>query len=66
MFCPPDSPECKPQPEPPPGEGCGHDLDFWFSPGVLHPAPPTEPPKPRPALTMANLPAACRQVLIAP
>ena len=66
MFCPPDSPQCKPQPEPPPGEGCGHDLDFWFSPGVLHPAPPTEPPKPRPALTMANLPAACRQVLMAP
>lgn len=66
MFCPPDSPECKPQPEPPPGEGCGHDLDFWFSPGVLHPAPPTEPPKPKPGLTMANLPAACRQVLMAP
>jgi penicillin-insensitive murein endopeptidase len=66
MFCPPDSPQCKPQPEPPPGEGCGHDLDFWFSPGVLHPAPPTEPPKPKPGLTMANLPAACRQVLMAP
>jgi len=66
IFCPPDSPQCKPQPEPPSGDGCGHDLDFWFSPGVLHPPPPAQPAKPRPALTMANLPAACRQVLMAP
>jgi penicillin-insensitive murein endopeptidase len=66
IFCPPDSPQCKPQPEPPPGDGCGHDLDYWFSEGVLHPAPPVEPAKPKPSLTLANLPAACRQVLMAP
>jgi len=65
IYCPPDSPQCEPQP-PPEGEGCGHELDYWFTEGVLHPAPPTEPPKPRPGPTMASLPAACRQVLKAP
>ncbi|HML09169.1 MAG TPA: penicillin-insensitive murein endopeptidase [Xanthobacteraceae bacterium] len=66
IYCPVDSPQCKPQPPPEPGDGCGHELDYWFSDAVLHPAPPTEPAKPKPSLTMANLPAACRQVLIAP
>jgi len=66
IYCPPDSPQCEPQSPPESGEGCGHDLDYWFSDGVLHPQPPTEPPKPKPGLTMAALPAACRQVLMAP
>jgi len=66
IFCPPDSPQCEPQPMPESGEGCGHDLDYWFSPAVLHPPPPTEPEKPKPGITMAALPAACRQVLMAP
>jgi penicillin-insensitive murein DD-endopeptidase len=33
---------------------------------VLHPKPPTEPPKPNPGLTLAQLPADCRAVLAAP
>jgi len=33
---------------------------------VLHPRLPTTPPKPRPPITLADLPAACRQILIAP
>jgi penicillin-insensitive murein endopeptidase len=66
IYCPPDSPQCEPQPPPESGEGCGHDLDYWFTSGVLHPAPPTELSKPRPGMTMAALPAACRQVLMAP
>jgi len=65
IFCPADSPQCEPQPLPESGEGCGHDLDYWFSEAVLHPAP-SEPAKPKPGPTMANLPAACRQVLMAP
>jgi penicillin-insensitive murein DD-endopeptidase len=66
IYCPADSPECKPQPPAPSVDGCGKELNWWFSDAVLHPPPPKEPAKPRPALTMAELPAACRQVLLAP
>jgi penicillin-insensitive murein endopeptidase len=66
IYCPADSPECKPQPPPEAGDGCGHELDYWFSEAVLNPAPPTEPAKPKPGPTLAQLPAACRQVLMAP
>jgi penicillin-insensitive murein endopeptidase len=65
LYCPPDSPDCKPQPPPPPGDGCGKDLDWWFSDAVLHPKPPPARP-PKPPLTLANLPPACRAVLAAP
>ncbi len=44
-------------------EGCGKELDFWFTEGVLHPKPPSGPVR---QLTMANLPAECRKVLNAP
>jgi penicillin-insensitive murein DD-endopeptidase len=64
ILCPADSPQCKPQPPPEPGDGCGHELDYWFSDAVIHPAPPTEPPKP--PLTLADLPAACRALVTAP
>ena len=33
---------------------------------VLHPKPPKTPPKPKPPMTMASLPAACKAVLAAP
>jgi len=66
LACPADSPQCKPQPPVPPGDGCGHALDFWFRESVLHPKPPKVPPKPRPPLTLAGLPAACRAVVKAP
>ncbi len=66
IRCPAGSPECEAQPEPGVTEGCGHDLDYWFSNGILHPPPPKEPPKKKPPLTLANLPDACRQVVLAP
>jgi penicillin-insensitive murein endopeptidase len=66
IACPTDSPECKPQPPPEPGDGCGHELDFWFKESTLHPALPLIPPKPKPALTLAGLPAACKQIVRAP
>ena len=31
ISCPKDSPECKAQPVPPTDEGCGKDLDWWFT-----------------------------------
>jgi len=66
LRCPADSPECKPQPPPPPGDGCGKDLDWWFTDAVLHPKPSSIPRRPKPPLTMAKLPPACRGVLAAP
>jgi len=65
IHCPADSTECEKQPPVPAGDGCGKELEWWFQPSVLHPAPSPNPPKPRP-ITMGDLPAACRQVLVAP
>jgi penicillin-insensitive murein endopeptidase len=50
----------------PVGDGCGKELDWWFSDAVLHPKPPPEPEKPPPPTRMADLPPFCRQVLAAP
>ncbi len=66
LACPPDSPQCKPQPPAPQGDGCGHALDYWFKESVLHPKPPKVPPKPARPLTLSGLPAACRAVVKAP
>jgi penicillin-insensitive murein endopeptidase len=68
IKCPPGSgPECESQPDPAESEGCSTgDLEFWFKDSVLHPKPPKEPPKPKPPMTMAALPAACKAVLAAP
>jgi penicillin-insensitive murein DD-endopeptidase len=62
IACPPGSTECKPADPPRASDGCGHDLDFWFKESTLHP-PPT---KPKPPLTLAGLPPACRQIVKAP
>jgi penicillin-insensitive murein endopeptidase len=66
MKCPAGLPGCESQPEPVQSEGCGADLNYWFSDAVLHPKPPKEPPKPKKPLTMADLPTECRAVLQAP
>jgi penicillin-insensitive murein endopeptidase len=61
IRCPADSPNCKKQPAAPNDEGCGKDLDWWFSqqarsikPGVRKPVP------------ISALPAACRQIVMKP
>jgi penicillin-insensitive murein endopeptidase len=66
IKCPDGSPECKRQEPVPSGDGCGKELDWWFSDAVLHPKPPPEPEKPPPPIKMADLPPFCRQVLAAP
>src|ERR1700716_1574943 len=68
IKCPPGSGgECERQPAPSEGEGCSAgDLAYWFKDSVIHPKPPKQPPKPRPPMTLAQLPAACKQVLAAP
>lgn len=68
IKCPPGSGGgCESQPDPSDGEGCSAgDLAFWFKDSVIHPKPPKVPPKPRPPMTLAQLPAACKQILAAP
>lgn len=66
IRCPAGSTDCEKQPPAGSGDGCGHELDWWFTPGRLHPVPPLIPPKPKPPLLMKDLPAACKQVLLAP
>ena len=67
IKCPPGSTQCEPQEPPSDKEGCdAHDLAYWFSDAVLHPKPPKVPPKPKPPITLPQLPAECRQVLAAP
>src|ERR1700693_4624024 len=67
MRCPPGSSECKGQADQGGGEGCSKgELAYWFKDSIIHPEPPKEPPKPRTGPTLAQLPAACRQVLHAP
>ena len=64
MRCPSGSSECKGQSDQGDGEGCGKgELAYWFKDSILHPQPPKEPPKPRTGPTLAQLPAACKQVL---
>ena len=60
--CPADSAQCKPPAPTLPSDGCGRELDFWFKESTLHPPPS----KPRPVLTLAGLPPACRQIVKAP
>jgi penicillin-insensitive murein endopeptidase len=65
IKCPPGSGECESQPSPSEGEACSAgDLAYWFKDSIIHPKPSPTPPR-RP-MTMAQLPAACRQVLAAP
>jgi penicillin-insensitive murein DD-endopeptidase len=67
MACPPGSKDCKGQKPQEGGEGCAaSDFAYWFKDSVIHPPPPKEPPEPSHGITLAQLPAACKQVLAAP
>ena len=63
LDCPPGMASCQAQEPVGPGDGCGPELDAWFKPP---PPPPKVPPKPKPELTLADLPAPCRTVLTDP
>ena len=60
LSCPAGTP-CRDQAAPPPGDGCGADLDYWFSAEPYKKAPP--PAKPPKQVMMSDLPPACRNVL---
>jgi penicillin-insensitive murein DD-endopeptidase len=61
LSCPFGQLECRGQAPPPPGDGCGKELDWWFTPEAHRPAGP--PGKP---LLMADLPPACAGLVAAP
>jgi penicillin-insensitive murein endopeptidase len=61
LSCPNGEEGCADQDPPPAGDGCGHELDEWFTPKMLHP----KPGAPRTPMTLAQLPPECRRVLVA-
>jgi penicillin-insensitive murein endopeptidase len=61
LSCPAGEEGCVDQDPVPAGDGCGAELDKWFTPEMLKP----KPAKPRPPMTMAALPEECRRVLVA-
>jgi len=64
LHCPADSPDCTPQPDRAADEGCGKGLDSWLAKAAPAPKPDAKP-VPRAGPKMSELPAACRQVLLA-
>jgi penicillin-insensitive murein endopeptidase len=71
IACPKNSRECKPQFPVPGNDGCGKELSDWFAllkPKPKPPKPPgekkvTKPAKPKPPITLADLPDSCKVVL---
>lgn len=65
LQCPRGSAHCVDQHPVPAGDGCGADLDWWFS-AEAREALAKRRTAPARKLTLADLPAACRAVLLAP
>ena len=62
LHCPPGNPQCQPQAGYYADDGCGEQLDLWFTRPPVKLPPPDAPQAPyRP-----KLPAACAAVLKAP
>ncbi|MGE0845544.1 MAG: penicillin-insensitive murein endopeptidase [Flavobacteriaceae bacterium] len=67
LSCPAGVSGCENQAPPPPGDGCGKQIDDWMA-MLSRPVAPPKPgakPKPKAQLTMKSLPDACRDVLAA-
>ena len=60
LHCPLGAAGCTDQAPPPPGDGCGEALDWWFSEEARNPKPSGGK---RRELTLADLPSACADVL---
>jgi len=69
IGCPQDSPGCTKQAPIPGDDGCGKELEDWYKLLTAPPKPrprtvqPAKPVKPKPPLSLADLPADCRTVL---
>lgn len=64
IACPADGSACEAQPPIPAGDGCGADLAWWFSAEAAEEAAKKAKAPPARALTLDDLPPACRQVLM--
>lgn len=67
LSCPKGARGCVDQAPPPPGDGCA-DAQAWVD-NILNPPPPdpnAKPPKPKPDIRLADLPAQCAAVLQSP
>ncbi len=62
VTCPPGDAGCNAQDPPPRDEGCDSSLDWWFTDAVLNPKPNPNW-KPKPPMTLAQLPAECQVVV---
>ncbi|MBZ8133665.1 penicillin-insensitive murein endopeptidase [Afifella sp. IM 167] len=65
LYCPQGSPGCKPQRGTGSDDGCGAPLAWWYSKEPYAPAKPSKPAPKKREITLASLPAACRNVLAA-
>lgn len=70
IACPEGSIGCKDQDAPPPGDGCGQELAWWLSDEPWVPKKPKKTDKPaapakKKQMTLAALPKACTEVLVA-
>ncbi|MEO1091095.1 MAG: penicillin-insensitive murein endopeptidase [Pseudomonadota bacterium] len=64
LSCPADSVGCQNQAPPPPGDGCGSELAWWFTDEPWTPS--TTPAPAKAPLRLADLPNGCRVVVSAP
>jgi penicillin-insensitive murein endopeptidase len=62
LTCPLGQTLCENQDAPPPGDGCGKELDWWFTEEARHP----KPGPPSPPLLVSQLPPECAAVATAP
>jgi penicillin-insensitive murein endopeptidase len=63
IRCPAGQDNCQAQEPAPPGDGCDKSLNWWFTDEALHPK--IDPnAKPKPPLTLAQMPLECRQVVL--
>ena len=70
LKCPVGTISCIDQKPPPPGDGCGKAMAFWFKPAPkpVKPVKPKKPvkKKPRKEVMLSHLPDACTTILKAP
>src|SRR6185437_94316 len=62
IACPKGATECENQAPPPPGDGCGKELAWWFTQEARHP----KPGPPKPPIRVSDLTAACAALVATP